>query len=167
MPGSPYLRPNRLADVIAAIQVMSLHVHSSQSCEQWADIISGNKAAAERWRAVFSEHPEFFRRSTFKDTPDNFALVWRRASPRNYFRKEDRVISHSEYEQLGKDDKALVSRARVPDGEIKTLVDIAIELHSKAREQHVDWRWWVPIAASFAGALIAVLLGQALGGGSP
>jgi hypothetical protein len=34
MAKSPYLKPNRLADVIAAIQFMSLHVHSSQRCER-------------------------------------------------------------------------------------------------------------------------------------
>ena len=52
---------------------------------------------------------------------------------------------------------------RVPDAEIKTLIDIAIELHSKAREQQTDWRWWVPIVASFLGSLVAVLLGLANG----
>lgn len=162
MAKSPYLKPNRLANVIAAIQCMSLNVQSSRSCEQWADIISGNKAEADRWRAVFSEHPEFFRKSTFKDTPDSYALIWRRASPRNFYRKEDRSITHAEYEHMSKDERAFVSRARVPDGEVKTLVDIAIELHSKAREQHIDWRWWVPTAASFVGALLAVLIGLAI-----
>ena len=33
----------------------------------------------------------------------------------------------------------------------------------KARERHTDWRWWVPIVASFAGSLIAVLLGITFG----
>lgn len=164
MAKSPYLKPHRLADVIAAIQFMSLHIHSSQPCEQWAHYISGDAKRADHWRMVFNEHPEFFRRSP--DFRDHYALIWRRALPRLYHRKLDRPLTKPEFDSLPPEDQRDVSRLRVPDGEIKTLVDIAIELHSKAREQHVDWRWWVPTAASFAGALLAVLLGQALGRGS-
>ena len=164
MPKSPYLKPNRLADVIAAIQFMALHIHSSQPCDQWAHYISGDAKRADHWREVFSEHPEFFRKSP--DFQDHYALIWRRASPRLFHRKLDKLLTRPEYEKLPADQRSDVSRVRVPDTEIKTLIDIAIELHAKAREQEVDSRWWIPIATSFVGALIAVLLGQALGGGS-
>ena len=161
MPGSPYLKHNRLADVVAAIQFMSLNVRSSQSCEKWADGISGDKTRAAHWRTVFQDHPEFFRPSP--DYPDHYALIWRRASPRLFYRPEGRMLTQAEYGALADPDKSNVSRARVPEDEVKTLIDIAIELHAKAREQQVDWRWWVPTAASFVGALIAVALGIAFG----
>ncbi len=157
----PYLKANRLADVIAAIQFMSLNVRSSQPCEKWAHYISGDETKADHWRRVFNEHPEFFRKSP--DNEDHYALIWRRASPRLFYRKEDRLLTKPEYDQLSTDERSLVSRVRVPDAEIKTLIDIAIELHAKAREQHTDWRWWVPIVASFLGSLVAVLLGVAFG----
>lgn len=157
----PYLKPNRLGDVIAAIQFMSLNVRSSQPCEKWAHYISGDTTKADHWRQVFNDHPEFFRKSP--DYEDHYALIWRRASPRLYFRKEDRRISKPEYDQLSQEERNFVSRVRVPESEIKTLIDIAIELHAKAREQHTDWRWWVPIVASFFGSLVAVLLGVAFG----
>lgn len=157
----PYLKPNRLADVIAAIQFMSLNVRSSQPCEKWADYISGDKGKADHWREVFDDHPEFFRKSP--DNVDHYALIWRRASPRLFYRKEDRLLSKPEYDQLSAEERTFVSRVRVPDAEIKTLIDIAIELHAKAREQHTDWRWWVPTVASFVGSLVAVLLGVAFG----
>lgn len=163
MTKSPYLKPNRLADVIAAIQFMALNERSSQPCDKWAHYISGDVAKADHWRAVFNEHPEFFRKSP--DNEDHYALVWRRASPRLFYRKEDRLLTKPEFDQLPAAEQSFVSRVRVPEAEIKTLVDIAIELHSKAREQQIDWRWWVPIAASFVGALIAVLLGIAFGAG--
>jgi len=159
--GSPYLKPNRLADVIAAIQFMALNVRSSQSSKEWAHNISGDEKRAVHWREVFDDHPEFFRKSP--DNADHYALIWRRASPRLFYRREDRLLTQPEFDKLSLGDQAYVSRVRVPEGEIKTLVDVAIELHSKARQQQVDWRWWVPVVASFAGALLAVLLGLAFG----
>lgn len=136
----PYLKPNRLADVIAAIQFMSLNVRSSQPCEKWAHYISGDGTKADHWRTVFNERPEFFRRSP--DNEGHYALIWRRASPRLHSRKEDRLLAKPEFDQLSVEDRRSVSRVRVPDAEIKTLIDKAIELHAKAREQHTDWRWW-------------------------
>lgn len=158
---SPYLINGRLADVIAAIQFMSMNERSSLRCEDWAEGISGDRTKSDHWRAIFDEHPEFFRRSPNYD--GHYALIWRRAMPRRFFRKESRMLSQAEFDALTQNDKALVSRPRVPDQEIRTLIDLAIELHAKAREQHTDWRWWVPIGASFLGSLVAVLLGIAFG----
>lgn len=153
----PYLRPNRLADVIAAIQFMSLNVRSSQPCERWAYYISGDTSKADHWRQVFNEHPEFFRKSA--DNEDHYALIWRRASPRLFYRKEDRLLTKPEFDGLPVEGRTFVSRVRVPEAEIKTLVDIAIELHSNAREQQTDWRWWVPIVAGVVATLVAVVVG--------
>jgi hypothetical protein len=148
-----------LADVVAAIQFMSMNERSSLRPEDWAEGISGDRAKAGDWQRVFEEHPEFFRRSP--NYEGHYALIWRRATPRLFFRKESRMLSQAEFDALSDPDKRFVSRPRVPDQEVKTLIDIAIELHAKAREQHTDWRWWVPIVASFFGSLIAVLLGLA------
>lgn len=164
MAKSPYLKPGRLADVIAAIQFMSMHERSSLLPEDWADGISGDKSKATHWETVFREHPEFFRKSPNYD--DYYALIWRRALPRLFYRPESRMITPAERDAMPHERMQWVSRPSVPQEQIKTLIDLAIELHEKAREQHVDWRWWVPTAASFAGALLAVLLGLAFGGGA-
>lgn len=158
---SPYLISGRLADVIAAIQFMSMNEQSSVPCEKWAEGISGDKAKGDHWRKVFDEHPEFFRRSP--NYQDHYALIWRRALPRRFFRKESRTLSQAEFDALPVTDKAEVSRLRVPDQDIKTLIYLAADLHAKAREQQTDKRWWVPIVASFLGSLVAVLLGLAFG----
>ena len=75
---SPYLTASRLADVIAAIQTMSLYDKYKVSCAEWSHRISGDRSRAEHWKAVFVEHPEFFRRSSSRD--DHFSLVWRRVA---------------------------------------------------------------------------------------
>lgn len=114
----PYLKPNRLADVIAAIQFMSLNVRSSQPCEKWAHYIFGDGTKADHWRMVFNEHAKFFRKSP--DNEDHYALIWRRASPRLYCRKEDRLLTKPEYDQLSIDERSSVSRVQLPDAEINT-----------------------------------------------
>lgn len=62
MVNSPYLNePNRLAEVISAIQAMGNYKFYKLDFEGWADRISGEKNKAEHWKQVFVEHPEFFR----------------------------------------------------------------------------------------------------------
>lgn len=59
---SPYVWcANRLADVLAAIQAMGSYKYYKLPFDQRADRISGDSSAADRWRTVFEEHPEFFR----------------------------------------------------------------------------------------------------------
>lgn len=161
MSKSPYLKPGRLADVIAAIQFMSMNERSSLLPGEWAEGVTGDTAKADHWETVFREHPEFFRKSpTHKG---RYALIWRRALPQLYFRLESRMVTHAELAKMPEKHRAFVSRPPVPEQQIETLIDLAIDLHEKAVQQHTDWRWWVPTAASFAGALLAVLLGVAFG----
>jgi hypothetical protein len=62
MTNSPYLSDlNRLADVIAAIQVMGTYKFYKLDFKGWADRISGQSSNADYWRIIFEEHPEFFR----------------------------------------------------------------------------------------------------------
>src|ERR1051325_10327333 len=135
-----YLKPNRLADVIAAIQSMAINERSSLSCKHWAENISGDQNRDAYWREVFDDHPELFRKSP--DDPDHYALIWRRALPRLLYRPERRMLSLAEFEQLPATEKRWVSRPPVPETQVKTLVDIAITLHSRQLEQKRDWRWW-------------------------
>lgn len=157
MSNSPYLKPNRLADVIAAIQFLAMNERSSLSCKQWAEAISGDESKEPYWRAIFQDHTELFRKSP--DDPDHYALIWRRALPRRYFRPERKMLSQVEFEALPADKKKWVSRPPVPEAQIKTLVDIAITLHSRQLEQHRDWRWWVPVVMSFVGSVLGAILG--------
>jgi hypothetical protein len=157
MSHSPYLKSNRLADVIAAIQFMAMNERSSLSCNDWAKNISGGQHDASYWRTIFEDHTEFFRKSP--DDPDHYALIWRRALPRRYYRHERRMLAQAEFDALSADQRKWVSRPPVPEAQIKTLVDIAITLHARQDEQHRDWRWWVPIVASFVGSLVGAIIG--------
>ena len=51
---SPYLRdPNRLGDVIAAIQAMAVYKFYKLSFSEWADRIAADRGQADKWKAIF------------------------------------------------------------------------------------------------------------------
>ncbi len=61
MAHSPYLNePNRLAEVLSAIQVMGTYKFYKLDFSGWADRINGDKNQADHWGKNFEEHPEFF-----------------------------------------------------------------------------------------------------------
>ncbi len=146
-----------MADVIAAIQFMAMHERSSLSCKHWAAAISGDDSKDAHWRTVFEDHTELFRKSP--DDDDHYALIWRRALPRRFYRPEGRMLSQMEFDALPADQKRWASRPPVPEAQIKTLVDVAITLHARQQEQRRDWRWWVPIGASFIASGLGALVG--------
>jgi hypothetical protein len=43
--------------------------------------------------------------------------------------------------------------------DIKTLIDTAINLHSRSIERLRESRWWVPLLSSAVGGLIGAVLG--------
>ena len=140
---SPYLKPGRLADLLAAIQTMALYARYRRPAEDWAHLIAGDKAQASHWKALFEDHPEFFRPSTA--FPGHYALVWRRAgTPIDYTTEKGEKRR---------------SRPMVPEGQIKTLLDTAINLHQRAVDAHRDRRWWITPSTAVICALIGAVVG--------
>jgi hypothetical protein len=152
---SPYLKPNRLGDVLAAIQAMALHKQYRQSCADWADWISGEKSRSDYWKQILDDHPEFFRRSR---VDGDYALIWRRALPGRYNYETQCMVTNKEYEALTEQEKHKVGQPAVPEAQIKTLIDIAINLHGEALAASRDWRWWIAPAVSFAGSFVGAIL---------
>jgi hypothetical protein len=154
---SPYLENvNRLADVIAAIQAMSTYKFYKLPFEGWADRIVGDSSKGDYWKSVFEEHPEFFR----LDAPRARAsLVWRRQYAKRFHVDQEKLLSHEAYDALTDTEKKRVSRAALTPADIKTLIDTAINLHSRAIERQRESRWWMPLLSSAVGGLIGAVLG--------
>jgi hypothetical protein len=57
---SPYLIDQRLADVLAAIQVMGSTTWDSRPMKDWQLYLHQRPVSAESWEKIFEEHPEFF-----------------------------------------------------------------------------------------------------------
>ncbi len=160
---SPYLAdPNRLADVIAAIQAMATYKFYKLDFAGWADRVTGDKtaAAAAHWRKVFEAHPEFFRLDAKRERA---SLVWRRQHQKRYDVDAARVLTAVEYDALPESGRNRISRNLLASAEISTLINTAIDLHSRALEHSKERRWWIPIVAAamgFAGAVLGAYLKQ-------
>ena len=158
-PESPYLRdPNRLGDVIAAIQAMATYKFYKLPFAGWADRMSADESQAAKWKALFIEHPEFFRLDSAKEKA---SLVWRRQFPKRYDVDNERVLTNQEYNALTNEEKLRVSRVPLASADIKALVDTAVNLHSRALEHQKDKRWWVALASA-GGGLVGSVLGALL-----
>lgn len=157
---SPYLNdPNRLADVIAAIQAMATYKFYKLDFASWADRIAADKSQAEHWQRVCQEHPEFFRLDSARERA---SLVWRRQRQKRFDVDTDAQISMVEYESRDGAGKARVSRTPLSTSEISTLIDAAIDLHSRALDHRRESRWWVPLAVGIVGAMSG-LVGAVVG----
>ena len=152
---SPYLSdPNRLADVIAAIQATATYKFYKLDFKGWADRISGDELQANHWQTVLEDHPEFFRLDSARERA---SLVWRRQHQKRYDVDTEQSISKASYDGLSESQRRRVSRNPLGTSEISTLIETAIDLHSRALEHKRELRWWVPALTGLAGAVIGAI----------
>ncbi|EGV43576.1 N-carbamoyl-L-amino acid amidohydrolase [Bizionia argentinensis JUB59] len=155
---SPYIKyENRLADVLAAIQVMAIYRFYKLDFESWSMRISGDKSNSAHWKKIFEEHPEFFR---FNNDEGKVSLAWRRSKQRRYHVDLNKEITLEEINNLSTTEaKERISRSPLNSTEIQSLITTAIDLQGRAFENKKDSRWWiVPLVSSISG-LIGVLVG--------
>lgn len=159
---SPYLNEQtRLADVVAAIQVLGTYKFYKLDFASWADRITGDSDQASHWRTVFEQHPEFFR----LDAPrQKVSLVWRRQHRKRFDVDRGVEISRDKFFALSEERKLRISRTPLRSSEIETLMKTAISLHAHALDSQRDQRFWVAPVSVIAGALIAGLVGIVVGG---
>jgi hypothetical protein len=157
---SPYLAdPTRLPDVIAAIQTLGSYKFYKLDFATWADRISADREKAPHWKGVFEQHPEFFRLDTEKKKA---SLVWRRQRPKTWHVDDGRLVPKAEYVAMPATLKARVSRAPLTADEIKTLIDSAVDLHSRALESQKEKRWLRPLVVGGIGGILGAAIGPIL-----
>lgn len=153
---SPYIaNPKRLADLIAAIQVLGTYRFASRRIEKWEKRLGRTPVSAPDWSTVFSQHPEFFTAQG-----DIISLVWRRSRERNYdtytrqllAREEAIELSHQESE----DNEKRLSRPPLDSSEVSKLVDIAISLHEREIRHAQERRWWITAVLALVGFIITL-----------
>ena len=150
---SPYLKPQRLPDVIAAITALGTYKFYKLDVDRWADRITGSADRAGPWRTVFEEHPEFFR---YASDRKKVSLVLRRQFPRNYnVDAEPEEFPDHEVDGLT---ESRISRRPLSPAELTELVGFAIRLHDSSLEQQKATTWWTPLATAVL-SLVGVLLG--------
>ena len=153
---SPYIaNPNRLADLIAAVQVLGTYKFASRRLDKWERRLGRKPVSAENWQTVFDQHPEFFTKQG-----ELVSLVWRRSRERNYdtFTKailsRDEAIKLSELENESNEER--LTRSPLNTTETSKLVDIAINLHEREIRHTQERRWWITAVISIVGLIISV-----------
>jgi len=153
---TPYTEnDNRLADVIAAIQVMGTYKFYKLLFADWADRIEGRSERSDYWKAIFEQHPEFFRLDSKRERA---SLVWRRNYQKLYDVDREEKISREAYKKLSDNQKQRISRTPLTNSDISTLINTAINLHGGELDHKKDSRWWISGAIGLAG----VILGAAI-----
>lgn len=156
---SPYLKhPQRLSEVIAAIQVLGTYKYYKRDFDEWAKAISGDKDKGEFWKNIFLDHPEFFR---INSSEKAVSLVWRRTYQKRYYVDIEKTVTKEECDRLkaeGKGDR--ISRTPLSNQDIQMLINTAINLHSRALEGQKDKRWWIGIIMAFFGAVVGAAIGS-------
>lgn len=150
---SPYLTNGwRLADVIAAIQVMGAYPWSSRKVEKWLEKL-GDPLSAKKWETVFKEHPEFFRLNN-----DYASLRWRHGYDRTYDAEMGKELDGTERESLDDEAKERLTRRPLTSDQIEALMKTAVGLHSSAIAHAQERRWLIPLIFGLIGVIIGVVL---------
>jgi hypothetical protein len=153
---SPYLIKGRLADIIAALQVMAAATRPEAAIERWTDELSRSKNEydMQRWTKVFIEHPEFFLTYKF-DNQLKAALRWRYVN-KLYDPKTGTEYTPQEKEALPREQRWALTTRPLGGEQVSTLLNTAIELHSRAVAEQAASRWWIPILTAVLGFIGAV-----------
>jgi hypothetical protein len=162
----PYLKPGRLADVIAAIQVMSAAKRPERKIEDWANEFSRSRdpKTVSHWSSLFEEHREFFLTYKLKDEPK--AALRLRYAFKTYDAETGKEYTPEEIKGLSREERDLLTTKPLSGDHIGTLINTAIGLHTRALEQQSARRWWVPLLAAgfgFAGAIVGTFLSALIG----
>ena len=160
---SPYLTSGRLADVIAALQIMGAGERPEKTIEGWTKELShgDSESDLEKWTSVFTQHPEFFLVYHLpSDTTLKAALRWRYTN-KLYDSNSGKEYTPAERETLTERQRSLLTTKPLTSDAVASLMDTAIELHSRALEELSASRWWVPILAAclgFGGAVLGAII---------
>ena len=138
-----YAQPERLADVMALIQILALHKYAHRSPDNLDETLQGKPLSADSWEEVAKKHPEFFR--VKREGENTISLVARHAYPRN--------------ESEGRDPLS-------PDF-VGSLLHSAVDIHDRQVRRSERWTYLLPIwVAIIAGgfSLIALVIKYLLTG---
>ena len=138
MKSTRYKDPNRLADVMALIQVLAQGPHPIRTEDGLKNQLTEKPTSnAESWIDIAKNHREFFRvRPADDENKENVALIWRHA--------------------LSKD-KTVQSNSLEPESTAK-LLEIAVSMHDRELTRSQRFSYLVPLAVAVLSGLVAILL---------
>lgn len=151
---SPYLaHHSRLADIVAALQVLGTYKFASRKHSEWEKLIGRTPISADNWLQVFNEHPEFFR---IRD--EWVSLVWRRSSERVFDTCSGQELPKEAVNAMTDEMRKGISRAPLSAEQVSALIEVGIKLQAQAISRRAELRWWVPVLIGAIGIAIGALI---------
>ena len=129
---NPMVKPGRLADVLALIQVLALVRYSHRTEEMIKVELQANPLSAGTWTTIATDHPELFRVAV--DSASPISLVARHVSPPN-----------AQGEKL------------LPIDYTSKLLSLAIELHDRQLRRARAWELFVPVLVALIAGTFSLL----------
>src|SRR3569832_2492592 len=154
---SLYLKPGRLSDVLALIQVQAYHKFAKRSNDGMLTDLRRAPLAADTWIEIGHQHPELFRILEGERHPSNKATVTLIA------RFVQEPIAPSAPSELPKSPP-------LNPAQTAKLMDLAIQLHDREVQRRDRWKSVIipmAVAGGAAGAAGGAAGGGAAGASSP
>jgi len=170
MKRSAYLEhPQRLADIMAAIQVMGSHVWDTRPIYDWVKVLGDRPLSVEtnKWEDLFEKHPEFFGKELWdrKKREEGvevylYYLRWRRAYERTIETVSLKELTSEQIEALKAEktynEKKIARKALTPE-QVGTLLTAAMELQDRAIGFEARTRWLLTALISLGTAVLGLL----------
>jgi hypothetical protein len=144
-----YLKPGRLADVLALIQVLAYDKYTSRSESGLIDELKDKPDSENSWIDLGRAHPEFFRVRFDNEDEEKEGKVNRVSLISRY------VLPHTT------ENKKKI-RPILDSNTVNKLMDVAIEIHDRQLSRSERWKIVIPmvIAIVSAGAsIVATIIG--------
>jgi hypothetical protein len=164
MANSHYLEKDRLANVIAALQIMAVADRPSGTLNRWVAELEASEeltsqqldrspikfAERKKWQTVFEQHPEFFKTYTLRGEP-RVLLRWRYA---------DTIKNGANGATGGSDDDGEPRPTKpLSADQIQVLINTAIGLHAKEVELQRTPDKFRPFLMAIIGAAMGTVAG--------
>jgi hypothetical protein len=164
MANSHYLEKDRLANVLAAIQIMAVADRPSGTLNRWIAELEASEeltsqqldqspikfAERKKWQTVFEQHPEFFKTYTLRGDL-RVLLRWRYADAIKDGANGGTGVTTDESEPRP-------TKPLSPD-QIQVLINTAIGLHAKEVELQRSPDKFRPLLMAIIGAALGTLAG--------
>ena len=153
---SPYLKTGRLGDVLAALQVLGAHKNSEATIKFWANVLSRDTSpdCIASWSAIFAEHPEFFLSYVFER--EGKSALRLRYTNKSIDPDTGQEYTFAEIKEMSQELRGRLKSEPLSTEQIGMLIGAAINLHDRAVQEETARRWWQPLVASLAAAILGI-----------
>lgn len=176
MAKSHYLEKDRLANVIAAIQILGVADRASGTLNRWVAELEASEeltgaqldnspikfAERKKWQVVFEQHPEFFKTYTLRGEP-RVLLRWRYAeSIKTDAAKSEANGAPRDKDRPEDDDDSGIQGKPLNADQIQVLINTAIGMHTKEAAAERGPERFRPFLMATIGAVLGTLAGGSI-----